>query len=45
MKIVFDDEREDIIIGVNKDAKKEIEVRKPKTKKGKARAKRSSKAD
>ena len=45
MKIVFDDDREDIVIGGKKDAEKEVEVRKPKTKKAEARAKRISSAD
>jgi|TARA_Y100000310_G_scaffold272817_1_gene287994 hypothetical protein len=39
MKIVFDDDREDVIIGVKKDAKKEVEVKKPKSEKGKGKFK------
>ena len=45
MKIVFDDDREDIVLGVNKDAKKEVEVKKPKRKKGKGKPKRKTVGD
>ena len=45
MKIVFDDDREDVIIGERKDAKKEVEVKKPKRKKGKGKPKRKTAGD
>ena len=45
MKIVFDDDREDVIIGDRKDAKKEVEVKKPKRKKGKGKPKRKTAGD